>query len=90
MSSEDLIYKVGISLLPGIGDISAKRLVAHCGGAKAVFEESKSNLLKIPGLGETIAKKIKSADVLKIAEEEIKLAEENDISILFFLDNSWM
>lgn len=37
--------------LPGIGDITAKKLVDHCGSAQAVFKESKINLLKIKGIG---------------------------------------
>lgn len=89
MYDNELIYKIGISLLPGIGDINAKRLVAHCGGAEAVFKESKKALLKIPGFGETVVNKIKSAEVLDLAEEEAKKAEGNDIQILYFLDKNY-
>lgn len=89
MQDNDLIYKIGVSLLPGIGDITAKRLVAHCGGAEAIFKESKKALLKIPGFGETIVNKIKSAEVLELAEEEMKKAEDNNIQILYFLDKDY-
>jgi len=37
--------------LPGIGDITAKKLVDHCGSAQAVLNEKKINLLKIKGVG---------------------------------------
>ena len=37
--------------LPGIGDITAKKLVDHCGSAQAVLNETKINLLKIKGIG---------------------------------------
>ena len=37
--------------LPGIGDITAKKLVDHCGSAQAVLNEKKINLLKIKGIG---------------------------------------
>lgn len=89
MQQNDLIYKIGISLLPGLGDITAKRLVAHCGGAEAVFKESKKNLLKIPGFGDLLANKIASAEVLHLAEEEMKIAEEKGINVLFFLDKDY-
>ena len=36
-----------LQMLPGIGDITAKKLVDHCGSAQAVFNEKKINLLKI-------------------------------------------
>lgn len=37
--------------LPGIGNITTKKLVDHCGNVNAVFEEKKENLLKIRGIG---------------------------------------
>jgi DNA processing protein len=40
-----------LQMLPGIGDITAKKLVDHCGSAQAVFNEKKINLLKIKGIG---------------------------------------
>lgn len=40
-----------LQLLPGIGDITAKKLVDHYGNAQAVFEKEKINLLKIKGIG---------------------------------------
>jgi DNA processing protein len=36
-----------LQLLPGIGDITAKKLVDHCGSAQSVLNEKRSNLLKI-------------------------------------------
>ena len=46
-----LKYKIALSLIPNIGDILAKRLVAYCGSAEAIFREKKSMLEKIPGIG---------------------------------------
>lgn len=39
-----------LQLLPGIGDITAKKLVDHCGSAQSVLNEKRSNLLKIKGI----------------------------------------
>jgi DNA processing protein len=39
-----------LQFLPGIGDITVKKLVDHCGNTQAVFEEE-INLLKIKGIG---------------------------------------
>ncbi|MEQ8910485.1 MAG: DNA-processing protein DprA [Vicingaceae bacterium] len=83
---EERIYQIGISLIPGIGHQSAKKLVAYCGGAKAVFSEKKSQLLKIPGFGEKAVKNILAAKVLERAEEELKFMEENNIQSTFFLE----
>lgn len=89
MNFEQLKYQIGLSILPGIGAIAAKKLVAYCGGAEAVFKEKKQALLKIPGIGEKAAIAIKRADVFKDAEKEIAFLQRNDITAHFFLDSSY-
>jgi DNA processing protein len=76
-------------MLPGIGPVSAKRLVAHCGSAGEVFRQKKTQLLKIPHIGPAIASSVKSADVLKRAEKELKYAQKNNIRILFYTDQDY-
>ena len=44
--NDQLLYGVALTLVPGIGDVNAKKLVAYCGGAEAVFKEKKKNLLR--------------------------------------------
>jgi DNA processing protein len=61
---DDLKYKIGIGLIPGIGDILAKKLISYCGGVEAVFREKKTALMKIPNVGETLANSIANHDVL--------------------------
>ena len=39
MDKSELLYKIGITLIPGVGDINAKKIIAYCGGAEAVFTE---------------------------------------------------
>lgn len=82
-----LLYQIGITLIPGIGDINGKRLIAHCGGVEALFKEKKSNLLTIPGLRKDMINAIKSAQILKRAEEELKFVEKKKIQPIFYLDN---
>ena len=56
----NLLYEVAITLIPGVGDVNAKKLIAYCGGAEAVFQEKKKNLLHIPGIGERTVESIVS------------------------------
>ena len=56
--NDDLLYNIAITELQGIGDITAKKLIAYCGNSKAVFEEKKTVLEKIPGIGAINANKI--------------------------------
>lgn len=85
----DLQYKIGLTLIPGIGDVTAKKLIAYCGSAEAVFKENKSKLKKIPDIGTVLANSIAAADVLKRSEQEIEFIEKYKISALFFLDKHY-
>ena len=80
-----LLHQIGLTLINGIGDINAKGLLAYFGSAEEVFKQKKSILLKVPGIGETLAKSIVSSNgILKRAEQEIKFIEKYNIQPLFF------
>lgn len=84
-----LHYQIGITLIPGVGDINGRKLISYCGGVEAVFKERKEALLKIPGIGSSTVNSIVSQSVLKRAEEEITFIEKHKISPLFYLDKSF-
>ncbi len=83
------IYQIAMTMLPGVGDINAKNLIAYCGSAQAVFEQSKKSLEKIPGIGSHVASKIKEANALKKAEKELEFVTKNQIDVLFYLDSHY-
>ena len=90
MPSDELLYQIGLTLINGIGHGHAKNLLTHCGSAKSVFETSKSDFLKIPGIGEHVANSIiNGKDVLKEAEKEVRFVEENNITPLFYTDENY-
>ncbi|MCE3228934.1 MAG: protecting protein DprA, partial [Bacteroidetes bacterium] len=87
---EELQFQIGLTLIDGIGDVHAKSLLAWCGSSRAVFEQKKQHLLKIPGIGEYTAKSIvKSKDVLVRAEEEVEFIRKYKIKPLFFTDEDY-
>lgn len=86
---DQLSYKIGITLIPGIGDITAKKLIAYCGGVEAVFKEKGKGLLKVPGIGQTLAEAILKNKVLSIAEKELRFIEKFKITPLFYLDSGY-
>lgn len=84
----ETIYRLGLSLLKGIGPVIAKNLISYCGSAEAVFSEKKSKLLKVPGVGETVVDLI-SSEVLKEAEAELAFVEKHNLSISYYLDSNF-
>lgn len=87
--TQNLTHKIALTLIPNIGDILAKRLVAYCGSPEAVFEEKKSSLEKIPGIGEFYANSVVNHGIFGRVEEEIKFIEKNNITPLFYLDSDY-
>jgi len=83
---ESLKYQLALTMIPKVGGITAKKLIAYCGSVEGVFQEKRANLLKIPGIGENLAKAISGNDFFKEAEKEIIFIEKNDIQPLFFTD----
>ncbi|MBK6398411.1 MAG: DNA-protecting protein DprA [Bacteroidetes bacterium] len=86
---EQLMYKLALHLLPGIGPVSARNLVSYCGGVKEVFHTRKGELEKIPFIGTERAKEIikyKSFQELRIEVEHIR---KNNIQTLFYLDKEY-
>jgi DNA processing protein len=85
----ELIYKIALTLIPGIGDILGKKLVAYSGSAEAVFKQKKSALLKIPGIGKCFANAIITQQVFGKAEKEARFISDNKITALFYLDEQY-
>jgi DNA processing protein len=86
--NQQLLYHIALTAIPNIGNITAKKLIAFCGGAEAVFEEKKSALEKIPGIGAVNASRIidHKAEALTLASQELIFIEKNNIKALCFND----
>jgi len=88
--ADDLLkYKIGISQIPGVGSVLAKKLIAYTGSIEAVFKEKKKNLLKIPGIGTTLADLIVNHQNLERAEAEIEFINRYEIRYYFYLDEEY-
>lgn len=89
MTDQDLFYALALQHVPKIGDLTAKKLINHCGSAEAVLNEKKSNLLKIDGIGAIMTKGLFASKHLKAAEDELKFIKDNDIVSLYFTDDNY-
>jgi len=87
--NNDLKYQIALTLIPGIGGITAKKLISYCGGAEAIFRESPSKLRKIPGVGESIARSVSRKDIFGQAEREIEFMAKNGIRAIYYMDEDY-
>lgn len=84
-----LKHKIALGLIPGVGDINARKLVSHLGSVEAVFSESYRNLTRIPGIGAGLAASITGRSYLELAEKEAEFVTRNNITTYFYLDNDY-
>ena len=88
-NSEDLLYKIAISMIPGIGSVTTRNLIAYVGSVEGIFHEKEKSLLKIPGIGEINAQKIANQNVMEQAQREVEFIVRNQIQPHFYLDQNY-
>jgi len=88
-SSNEKLYQIALTLLPNVGSVLAKNLIAYCGSVENVFKTSKGKLEKIPMIGKERAELIACADVMKEAEAELKFTQKYNIETIFFTDKNY-
>ncbi len=88
-NDEQLLFKIGVSLIPKVGSVTAKNLIGYCGGAEPVFKASKKQLLAIPGVGPGIVAGIHNPQILLRAEKEVEFIRKEKIRALFYLDQAY-
>lgn len=89
MTDTELLNAMALLKADGVGDIVAKKLINHCGSAKAVFKARKSQIMSIEGIGEIMYNNIKKADTFRAAEQELKFIQDNNIKPFFYLDKEY-
>lgn len=89
MAKKNIQYILALHHVPHVGDITAKRLIAHCGSAEAVFKTKKAQLLKIDGIGEQVVSGLFDTAHLKAAEREMAFIAANAIKVSYFEDEDY-
>ena len=87
--NESLVYKIALSMIPGIGGVLARNLVAYIGSVEGVFGETVKTLTKIPGIGEINARRIKENIMLAKAEKETEFIQKKNINVLFYTEKEF-
>lgn len=71
---------------PGVGAVTIRQLVSHCGTAAQVFQADYRKLIKIPGIGDKIVKAILAKNALEMAERELLQCQKTGTELLFYTD----
>jgi DNA processing protein len=90
MNHDQLKFRIGLTLIHGIGNNLAKNLIAYLGNEEAVFKEKARTLAKVPGIGETLARQIANhQQALQRAEKEIEFMEKFGVGCCYYADDEY-
>ena len=89
MTTDELIAVLRLQNIPNIGDVSAKKLIAHCGSPFAIFNDKFQNLLKIDGIGTFTIKGLHDTEHFEAAEKELQYIQDHDIAYSYFTDDDY-
>ncbi|MBT8285186.1 MAG: DNA-protecting protein DprA [Flavobacteriaceae bacterium] len=89
MMKEDIISVLRLQSIPNIGEISARKLISHCGSAEEVFREKKSVLHHIDGIGTKVTHELLDHKYLLAAEREYRFIEDQNIQTHYFEETSF-
>ena len=84
-----LISKIALTLIKGVGHVTAKNLLSNFGDADSIFKASKEALMQVPGVGAGIAAQILETDALEEASRQLRFLEKHKIETLFFKDDNY-
>lgn len=89
MNDSELLSVLALQNVPNLGDSTAKKLIRHFGSAEAIFNEKRSNISKIDGIGKIRLEGLFDSVRFKAAEAELNYIKRNKIDYHFFLDQSY-
>ncbi|MDD2635237.1 MAG: DNA-processing protein DprA [Bacteroidales bacterium] len=91
MISDNRLYNLAISFLPGIGNINARKLISRFGDAEKLFNAPIGDIKKTSGIGDIAALKLYNGFpvALQLAQEELEYTYLNDVEFVSFLEDEY-
>ena len=89
LSEDEFIAALRLQNIPNVGDVTAKKLIAHCGSPSAVFSDKKQHLLKIDGIGTYTLKGLFDAEHLEAAQSEYSYIKSKAIGYSYFMNSDY-
>lgn len=87
--SQEVLDVLALSLIEGIGPVTAKTMISYLGSPGAVLKSTKAKLLKVPGVGEGMVQLIQSTKAYEKADQVLKLCGDKGITLHAYLDEGY-
>jgi DNA processing protein len=81
--TEELLYRIALTLTPSVGSKTARLLIEHFGSATKLFRAPLKEIKHVSGVGEVRARGFRDVDVLQRAEREVAFVLKNELQALY-------
>ncbi|KAF5030245.1 DNA recombination-mediator protein A [anaerobic digester metagenome] len=89
-NENSLRYPIALTLIPGIGDINARKLLSLSGSAEAIFKETRKALSSVSGMSrQVIEPLLHPQSYLERAQAEIEFIHKHQIKTSFITDDEY-
>ncbi len=88
LNDEDIVYKVAINMIPGVGPVGIRKLIADCGSERALFENI-DDLAADGKVPPKIADAIANNNIVTQAQSQIEICQRHHIHMLYAMDNNY-
>ena len=89
MRHDELFYLLALQKVDGVGDVVAKKLLAHCGTAEAVFSAKSAHIRSIDGIGSVLMKNLRDKNPFILAEDEYRYIRDHNIHVISYTDDAY-
>lgn len=89
MTKDELVALLRLQNVPNIGDITAKKLIAHFGSPAAVFSSKPNHLTNIDGIGPLTVRGLFDAEHEEAAEDEYHYISDQALECFCFTDDGY-
>ncbi|MFA5072486.1 MAG: DNA-processing protein DprA [Nitrospirota bacterium] len=84
--SDQTVYWIGLSSIPGVGRMTFRKLVSHFGSPESVLSATRNDLKKVAGLSDKVVEGITQSRWQEFAEREVAQASEKNVAIIIMND----
>ncbi len=89
MDSNQLFHTLALMRTEGIGDVSAKKLLAHFGSAEQIFSATKKDFKGISRFNKSLVENILNKSTFKRAEQELSFIEKEQLNIYYLFEDNY-
>lgn len=88
-NEEEQLYSIALTMVPGIGHIGAKRLIAATGSAEYVFSNRKELPDILPDINQRVIDALDCPQAIARASQELDFVQKKNIRCLTFTDEDY-